>query len=303
MSGTVVNINELRKLIRNDPATSKLLMPCTKAEIFLDLNADGKADFAFIDSEGTGNYDTFAIDMTGNGEFNLYFKDTDMNGIADDVRYYMDGSDVPAFVNTDKGMEAGFAEGSKEFTKLLTSNGFNGTAFVQALNGIKDALIAAAKSAEGGDTRPVLTISELRKAICADAVTGKMVMPSTKSEVFLDVDGNGTADFALISSTAGGNVDTFAVDMTGNGEFNLYFKDTDFNGIGDDIRYYNDGEDEPIYVNTDKKVEVEINDQAVKLIKVLGTVLAGTFDGAAFVKVLKEMKADLDEAVRKATAK
>ena len=149
----------------------------------------------------------------------------------------------------------------------------------------------------------VVNINELRKLIRNDPATSKLLMPCTKAEIFLDLNADGKADFAFIDSEGTGNYDTFAIDMTGNGEFNLYFKDTDFNGIGDDIRYYNDGEDEPIYVNTDKKVEVEINDQAVKLIKVLGTVLAGTFDGAAFVKVLKEIKADLDEAVRKATAK
>ena len=103
MSETVMTIKELRKAFRNDPTMSKMIMPSTKAEIFLDLNGDGKADYAFIDSEGNGKYDTTAIDMTGNGEFNIYFKDTDLNGIADDVRFYMDGSDIPAFVNTDKG--------------------------------------------------------------------------------------------------------------------------------------------------------------------------------------------------------
>ena len=303
MSETVMTIKELRKAFRNDPTMSKMIMPSTKAEIFLDLNGDGKADYAFIDSEGNGKYDTTAIDMTGNGEFNIYFKDTDLNGIADDVRFYMDGSDIPAFVNTDKGMEATFEAGTKEMLKLLSASNFDGAAVVKALSDAKAALEAAAKSAAGGDTRPVMIISELRKAIKADAVTSKMVMPSTKNEVFLDVNGDGKADFALISSTAGGNVDTFAMDMTGNGEFNLYFKDTDFNGIGDDVRYYKDGEDEATFVRQDKQVEAVINESAMMLINELDKVLYGKFDGASFVKVLEAIKSPIQVKVEKSSQK
>lgn len=284
----IKTIIELREDIRNDSVTSGMLMPCTKAEIFLDLDGDGKADFAFIDSGGTGKSDTYAVDMNGNGDFNIFIKDTDYNGIPDDIRYYPDGSDLPAFVNAGKHLEADFQNLASELAGVLSGE-FNGAAFVHVLRDLKAALVSSAQQiADEGKMQSCLMMSEIRRKIRADAITRKMVMPSAKNEVFLDLDGDGKADFALIAGI-GGNLDTFAVDMTGNGEFNLYYKDTDFNGIGDDVRYYPDGSDVPSFTAQGKKVEADITDHALKLVNAL----SGEFDGVSFVQILKELKKEL----------
>ena len=61
----------LRQHLKSNPELAKLLMPGTKNEVLLDLNGDGKVDFAFIDQTGDGMPETLAIDRTGNGELNL----------------------------------------------------------------------------------------------------------------------------------------------------------------------------------------------------------------------------------------
>ena len=46
----------LRQHLKSNPELAKLLMPGTKNEVLLDLNGDGKVDFAFIDQTGDGNH-------------------------------------------------------------------------------------------------------------------------------------------------------------------------------------------------------------------------------------------------------
>ena len=88
-------ISEFRKKLKSSPDTAKLLMPGTKYEVLLDLDGDGKMDFALIDTDHTGEIDTFAIDLQGDGEFDLYLTDTDGTGIPDKVSYYLADGDEP----------------------------------------------------------------------------------------------------------------------------------------------------------------------------------------------------------------
>ena len=91
-------ISDFRKKLRSNPKTAKLLMPGTKYEVLLDLDGDGKMDFALMDTTGDGNPDTFAADMTGNGSLNIYFYDADGDSVADSVQYYRDGMDKPSYI-------------------------------------------------------------------------------------------------------------------------------------------------------------------------------------------------------------
>ena len=48
-------ISDFRKKLKSNPETAKLLMPGTKYEALLDLDGDGKMDFALMDTTGDGN--------------------------------------------------------------------------------------------------------------------------------------------------------------------------------------------------------------------------------------------------------
>ena len=91
----MATITEFKSLLVKNPDIAKLIIPSARYEIYMDLNGDGKADFAFIDSscslEGKGETDTFAIDLGSDGEFDLYLRDTDNNWIPDEIVYFEDG--------------------------------------------------------------------------------------------------------------------------------------------------------------------------------------------------------------------
>lgn len=90
------SIAKFRALLQGAPETAAIIVPSSRFEIALDLNGDGKADFAFIDSKcdftGNGTLDTFAIDIGKDGEFDLYLKDSDANFVPDELYYVEDGA-------------------------------------------------------------------------------------------------------------------------------------------------------------------------------------------------------------------
>lgn len=90
------SIAKFRDLLKKNPVTAALIVPSSRFEICLDLNGDGKADFAFIDSKcdftGNGAVDTFAIDIGKDGEFDLYLRDSDGNFTPDEIFYVEDGT-------------------------------------------------------------------------------------------------------------------------------------------------------------------------------------------------------------------
>ena len=92
----MASIRTIRELIVSKPALAALVIPSAKNEIYLDINGDGKADFAVIDSScdftGNGLADTYAIDLGKDGEFDLYLRDTDGNWIPDQITYFKDGT-------------------------------------------------------------------------------------------------------------------------------------------------------------------------------------------------------------------
>ena len=89
-------VNEFRALLKKDPVTAAMICPSSRFEICMDVNGDGKADFAFIDSScdftGNGPMDTFGIDLGLDGEFDLYLRDSDANFVPDQVYYVADGA-------------------------------------------------------------------------------------------------------------------------------------------------------------------------------------------------------------------
>ena len=91
----MASVVELKNMLCKNAEIAPLIVPSARFEIFIDLNGDGKADFAFIDSScdltGKGKVDTFAIDLGKDGEFDLYLRDSDGNWLVDEIYYFEDG--------------------------------------------------------------------------------------------------------------------------------------------------------------------------------------------------------------------
>lgn len=90
----------------------------------------------------------------------------------------------------------------------------------------------------------------LRQALMANPDVAKMIVPSARFEIYMDLNGDGKPDFGFIDSTCDftghGPVDTFAIDLGQDGEFDLYLRDTDGNWVSDEITYFKDGQIDPI---------------------------------------------------------
>ena len=69
------------------------------------------------------------------------------------------------------------------------------------------------------------TLRELKFKMKSDKDLRPMLVRSMRHELLIDLDGDKVADIALIDSNRDGDLDTIAVDTTGNGDFNLYIGD------------------------------------------------------------------------------
>ena len=90
------------------------------------------------------------------------------------------------------------------------------------------------------------SIREAKKRIKNDPELCKMLVRSGWREIALDLDGDGMADVSFSSEKPGRKIDTIAIDLSGNGEFNLYLHDFDGNGIPDTVCMVEDGGEEQI---------------------------------------------------------
>ena len=91
-----------------------------------------------------------------------------------------------------------------------------------------------------------ISIREAKKRIKNDPELSKMLVRSGWREIALDLDGDGMADVSFSSEKVGRKIDTIAVDLSGNGEYNLYLHDFDGNGIPDTVCLVEDGEEEKV---------------------------------------------------------
>ena len=91
-----------------------------------------------------------------------------------------------------------------------------------------------------------VTIREAKKRIKNDPELSKMLVRSGWKEIALDLDGDGNADVLFSNVDGGRKIDTIAVDLSGNGEFNLYLHDFDHNGIPDLVCMVQDGGQEQV---------------------------------------------------------
>ena len=279
-------LGRIKAALKTDPLTAKLIMPSAVNEIYMDLDGDGKADLAFIDNTESDGIDTFAFDTTGNGEFNLYLSDTDNNGIEDYIRFYLDGSDTPAEVYTGDAVEKKLSELSQALHQQLKEE-FSPVTFIRAINIYKSGVLKAFESFQVS-----ATFTSLKRILMSSPAIASTLLPSTKHEILVDLDGDGKPDFAFIDSTWSNKIDTYAFDTTGNGELNLYIRDTDGNRIPDDVRYYPDGSDLPESTFLGSQVELLMVKATIKFI----SNIRGDLNPLRYVKAIQTYKDDVFRA-------
>ena len=89
-----------------------------------------------------------------------------------------------------------------------------------------------------------ISIREAKKRIKNDPELSKMLVRSGWKEIALDLDGDGYADVSFSCEKVGRKIDTMAVDLSGNGEYDLYIHDSDGIGIPDTVYLVQEGEEE-----------------------------------------------------------
>ena len=141
-----------------------------------------------------------------------------------------------------------------------------------------------------------MTILELRQILKKDEEVAKLITPSARNEIYMDINGDGIADFAFINSscdlTGKGDVDTFAIDLGNDGEFDLYLRDSDGNFISDEIIFFKDGEEEPVIKTHPEKsremIEGVLSGPAQIAFNTLGNLAKGESNVEEFKKGMSE---------------
>lgn len=112
-------------------------------------------------------------------------------------------------------------------------------------------------------------IRRAKKRIKADPQLHKLLMHSGRNEIMLDLNGDGAADICISSENDGKNIDTLAIDLSGNGEFNLYLHDADGNGIPDTILWADDDSDDMELIAMGSDIEDGLIDIATRIDRLL----------------------------------
>ena len=104
-------------------------------------------------------------------------------------------------------------------------------------------------------------VYELSEALSKNPEAEKLIVPSARFEIYLDLTGNGKANLGLIDSscdlTGEGELDTYAIDLGNDGQFDLYLRDNDGNMVADEVVYFKDRERKPLLVtHPDKSGDV-----------------------------------------------
>ena len=286
----MAKIYDLKKTLKSDPIIAKMILPSTKSEIFFDLDGKGRIGFAYIDSKGDGDIDTFAFGLTGDGSLDLYLVDSDGNGVADTVKYYPDGADTPVQVFVDKKIEDVIKPLSDSLYTAMKLP--SATAIETAIRGARDAL-----KEKGLNFGADGTLSAFRRKLMSTPETAKLICPSAINEIFLDLDGDGKADFAFIDSNGDGTMDAFAIDFTNEGEFDFYLMDADKNFLFDTVRYFDDNSDELTYSSEkgDKTLEQAVAPYTVKF----NMTLTSKWDAVTLINALNTFKFELVNALHK----
>lgn len=139
-------------------------------------------------------------------------------------------------------------------------------------------------------------ITKIKQRMKNDDIMKKMVLLSKKNEILLDLDGDHLADIGLMDSVGDGRVDTLAVDLTGDNEFNLYFMDTRLNDLPDVTFYDEKSNGDLKLVGIGEGVQGTLQEAAASVYR---TLLAETYEPARVEKALEDLDALVKDAREK----
>ena len=141
------------------------------------------------------------------------------------------------------------------------------------------------------------TLRQLKIHMRSDSELRPLLVRSSHHEVLIDLDGDKVADIALIDNNHDGDIDMIGVDVTGNGDFNLYIGDADANGIPDTVEFYEDGEDMPLAAYFGRRVEDRFIDMAEL---VYARIVAREIIAEELISALEEFEKRAEEEYAKA---
>ena len=276
-------ISELRAKVMSDPVTKAMMTPASRCAVFLDVDGDGPADFGFLCSDLKGDVlDTIAVDFTNKGDFDFYIYNCQSPENAYCV-YYVPGSNAPMLL-TKKQVENTLA---MLLPMLDAIRNFDAAAFANFFKGMKAAIVSHFADAGSSANKAVL-ISDLRAKLEGSAETKAMIRPAVKSAILVDIDADGPADFAFLCSDVKGNMlDTIAIDLTGEGLFNLYLYNC-LNPDGAELVYYPADVNAPAEVVKEGELYEKTMEVAAKAVDALYNFDAATF-GETFRGLKKQM--------------
>lgn len=136
-------------------------------------------------------------------------------------------------------------------------------------------------------------IEKTKQRMKANPTLCKMVLMSKKNEIILDVDGDMLGDVGLMDSIGDGRVDTLAVDLTGDNEFNLYFMDTEQNDLPDVVFYDEKSDGDLRLIGIGSGLQGTLQQAAAVVYRAL---LAEDYSAEGVEKALK----DLDSLIKQA---
>ena len=147
------------------------------------------------------------------------------------------------------------------------------------VNGFKTRMYAASKG---------IFLRDLRAKLLGDPATRDMVRPAGKDAILVDVDADGPADFAFLCSDVKGDLlDTIAIDLTGEGLFNLYLYNC-LNPDGAELVLYPADSEAPEKVIKEGELYEKTMAVAAKAVEALYNFDAATF-GETFRGLKKQM--------------
>ena len=114
-----------------------------------------------------------------------------------------------------------------------------------------------------------ISIREAKRRVKDDPELNKMLIKSGWNEISLDLDGDGVADICFSANNLVRKIDTIAIDLSGNGEFNLYIQDFDGNGIPDTVVWAGDDGSDGTIVAFGGEVELGFINLGVRIANLL----------------------------------
>ena len=129
----------MQKVI-SDPVTKAMLTPSSRSAVFLDVDGDGPADFAFLSSNVKDSLlNAIGIDLTGKGLFNLYLFNCLDSERAELVLYPADSEAPKKVVKEGELYEKSMAVAAKAVEALYN---FDAATFGETFRGLKKQMIA-----------------------------------------------------------------------------------------------------------------------------------------------------------------